>query len=75
MSKWALARIRDDVRVSGYGNGPIHEDQAGFARLYAILRSPCPSGYGADGPRGCWPLPLSAMRPSPTCSPLTKALP
>jgi hypothetical protein len=36
MSKWGLAKIRDAVSVSGYGNGPIHEDQAEFARLYAI---------------------------------------
>ncbi len=36
MTKWGLAKIRDGVCVSGYGNGPIHEDQAEFARLYAI---------------------------------------
>jgi hypothetical protein len=36
MSKWGLAKIRDGVSVSGYGNGPIHEDHAEFARLYAI---------------------------------------
>lgn len=36
MSKWGLAKIRDGVCVSGYGNGPIHEDHAEFARLYAI---------------------------------------
>lgn len=36
MAKWGLAKIRDGVCVSGYGNGPIHEDHAEFARLYAI---------------------------------------
>ena len=36
MNKWGLAKIRDGVSVSGYGNGPIHEDHAEFARLYAI---------------------------------------
>jgi len=36
MSKWGLAKIRDGVCVSGYGNGPVHEDHAEFARLYAI---------------------------------------
>ena len=36
MTKWGLAKMRDGVCVSGYGNGPIHEDHAEFARLYAI---------------------------------------
>lgn len=35
-SHWGTARMIDDVRVSGYGDGPIHEDQACFASVYAI---------------------------------------
>ena len=35
-SHWGTARLIDDVRVTGYGDGPIHEDQATFASVYAI---------------------------------------
>jgi len=35
-NRWGIARLIDDVRVSGYGDGPIHEDQACFANTYAV---------------------------------------
>jgi len=35
-SHWGTARLIDDVRVTGYGDGPIHEDQACFASVYAM---------------------------------------
>ncbi len=34
--KNSIAKIHDNISVSNYGNGPIHEDQAEFARVYAI---------------------------------------
>jgi hypothetical protein len=34
--RWGVARLIDDVRVTGYGDGPIHEDQACFANIYGI---------------------------------------
>ncbi|MBW8017144.1 MAG: hypothetical protein FVQ82_13240 [Planctomycetes bacterium] len=35
-NRWGTARLIDDVRVTGYGDGPIHEDQACFARIYGV---------------------------------------
>jgi len=34
--KNSIAKIHDNISVSDYGNGPIHEDQAEFARIYAL---------------------------------------
>jgi hypothetical protein len=34
--KNSIAKIHDNISVSNYGDGPIHEDQAEFARIYAL---------------------------------------
>ena len=34
--KNSVAKMHDNISVSNYGNGPIHEDQAEFARIYAL---------------------------------------
>jgi len=34
--KNSIAKLHDNISVSNYGNGPIHEDQAEFARIYAL---------------------------------------
>ncbi|MFC1600927.1 hypothetical protein ACFL34_01085 [Candidatus Sumerlaeota bacterium] len=45
MTKWGLAKMRDDVRISGYGNGAIHEGHAEFTRLYAIALAHSPEYF------------------------------
>ena len=42
MGKHGLGRMHDNVHTSGYGDGPIHEDHAEFARMYAICLSAGP---------------------------------
>lgn len=34
--KNSVAKMHDNISVSNYGDGPIHEDQAEFARIYAL---------------------------------------
>jgi hypothetical protein len=36
MDKYGFARTHDNVRTSGYGDGPVHECHAEFAKFYAI---------------------------------------
>lgn len=36
MGKYGLAKMRDNVHTSAYGDGPIHEDHGEFAKLYAL---------------------------------------
>jgi len=36
MGKYALGKMHDGVHTSGYGDGPIHEDHAEFAKMYAL---------------------------------------
>ena len=38
-----VAKTHDNISVSNYGNGPIHEDQAEFARIYAVCLSSGPA--------------------------------
>ena len=38
-----VAKTHDNISVSDYGNGPIHEDQAEFARIYAICLGNTPA--------------------------------
>ena len=38
-----VAKTHDNISVSNYGNGPIHEDQAEFARIYAICLGNTPA--------------------------------
>ncbi|MBW2561791.1 MAG: hypothetical protein JRE40_13180, partial [Deltaproteobacteria bacterium] len=45
MTKYGVARIRDGVWMSGYGDGPIHEGQAELARLYAISLAHSPESF------------------------------
>jgi len=42
MGKWGLAKMRDNVHTSHYGDGPVHEDHAEFAKLYALCLSAGP---------------------------------
>jgi len=42
MDKHGLGRMHDNVHVSGYGDGPIHEDHAEFAKMYALCLSAGP---------------------------------
>lgn len=39
MGKWGLAKMRDNVHTSHYGDGPVHEDHAEFAKMYALCLS------------------------------------
>ena len=41
--KNGVAKTHDNISVSNYGNGPIHEDQAEFARIYAICLGNTPA--------------------------------
>lgn len=45
MTKYGLAKTRDGVCMSSYGNGPIHEDQAELAKLYAISLAHGPESF------------------------------
>ena len=38
-----VAKTHDNISVSNYGNGPIHEDQAEFARIYAVCLGNTPA--------------------------------
>jgi len=46
MGKYGLARMRDNVHISHYGDGPIHEDHAEFAKMYALCLSAGPEQLG-----------------------------
>lgn len=45
MAKYGLAKTRDGVCMSTYGNGPIHEDHAELAKLYAISLAHGPESF------------------------------
>jgi hypothetical protein len=45
MTKYGIARRHDGVRMSAYGNGPIHEDHAELAKLYAISLAHSPEAF------------------------------
>ncbi len=42
MGKHGLAKMRDNVHTSHYGDGPVHEDHAEFAKMYALCLSAGP---------------------------------
>ena len=42
MGKHGLGRMHDNVHTSHYGDGPVHEDHAEFAKMYALCLSAGP---------------------------------